>query len=80
MFANFKGVGIMNKERSDKWKEILIEHTYMLTMLAQIKSFLTEEQYNRLKRNINEEFLKKRALYAPLDYQELISQNNLVGV
>lgn len=80
MFANFKGVGIMNKERSDKWKETLIELAYMLTMLAQIKRFLTEEQYNKLKRNINEEYLKKRALYAHLDYQQLISQNNLVGV
>lgn len=70
----------MDKERSDKWKETLIEHAYMLTMLAQIKILLTEEQYIKLKRNINEEFLKKRALYAPLDYQELISQNNLVGV
>ena len=67
-------------ERSDKWKETLIEHTYMLTMLAQIKDFLTNEQYIKLKREIEEDFLIKRAKYAPLDYQEILSQNNLVRV
>jgi len=68
------------KERSDKWNEIQIEHTYMLMMLAQIKEILDEEQYKKIRNNIEEEFLKKRAIYAPLNYEEIISQNNLVRV
>lgn len=67
-------------ERSDKWKETIIEHTYKLTMLAQIKNILTEEQYIKLKNIIEDDYLKKRALYAPLNYQELLSQKNLVSV
>ncbi len=68
------------KERSDRWNEIQIEHIYMLMMLAQIKEILDKEQYKKIKNNIEEEFLKKRAIYAPLNYKELISQNNLVRV
>lgn len=68
------------KERSDKWNETLVEHTYMLMMLAQIKELLTNEQYKKLKNDIEEDFLKKRAKYAPLDYQEILSQKNLVRV
>ena len=53
----------------------------MLTMLAQIKKIISEEEYIKLKSVIEEDYLKKRALYAPLNYQELLSlDNNLVGV
>ena len=69
-----------NNERSDKWKEVLIEHTYMLTMLAQIKNELTDEQYKKLKYQINEEFLKKKVKYAPVKYKDILSTNNLVCV
>ena len=69
-----------NNERSDKWKEILIEHTYMLTLLANIKNLITEEQYKKLKNEIEEEFLKKREKYCPLDVEEIISNKNLVCV
>lgn len=68
------------EERSDKWNKIQIEHTYMLMMLGQIKELLTEEQYNKLKNNIENEFLKNKAIYVPLNYLEIISQNNLVRV
>lgn len=67
-------------ERSDKWNEVLIEHTYMLMMLAQVKELLTNEQYIKVKYNIEEDFLKKRAIYAPLDYQKILSQKNLAAV
>lgn len=68
------------EERSDKWNKIQIEHTYMLMMLGQIKELLTEEEYNKLKNNIENEFLKNKAIYVPLNYLEIISQNNLVRV
>lgn len=68
------------KERSDKWNKIQIEHTYMLMFLAQIKELLTEDEYKRLKNNIENEFLKNKAIYVPLNYLEIISQNNLVRV
>ena len=50
---------MIKEERSDKWNEIQIEHTYMLMMLVQIKELLNEEQYKKIKKNLEEEFLKK---------------------
>ena len=37
----------MNKERSEKYNEAVIEQTYMLVMLALIKKELTEVQYTK---------------------------------
>lgn len=67
----------MNKERSEKYNEAVMEQTYMLVMLALIKKELTETQYTKLKKIIKEECLKKKSLYYPLDYKEIITTKYL---
>lgn len=67
----------MNKERSEKYNEAVIEQTYMLVMLALIKKELTEVQYTKLKKIIKEEFTKKKSLYYPVDYKEIITSKYL---
>ena len=67
----------MNKERSEKYNEAVIEQTYMLVMLALIKKELTEVQYTKLKKIIKEEFTKKKSLNNPVDYKEIITSKNL---
>ena len=71
------GVGIMNYgERSDKYKEIIEEYVYMKTMLSQISMVISEEEYKRIKKLIDENYLKKIALYIP--YQDFISSKKIL--
>ena len=48
-------------ERSDKYKEIIEEYVYMKTMLSQISMVISEEEYKRIKKLIDENYLKKIA-------------------
>lgn len=48
----------------------------MKTMLSQISMVISEEEYKRIKKLIDENYLKKIALYIP--YQDFISSKKIL--
>ena len=63
------------KERSDKYNAAIIEYTYMVAFLIQLKSILNENDYKRIKRKFDEELMKKKILYGECEYSELFKNN-----
>ncbi len=69
----------MNDKRQEKYNATILEHTYMLAMLSLIRDTITSNEYNELKRQINDEYLKSIYLYEPLDYIDFLnSKKNLL--
>ena len=66
----------MNKERSEKYNEAILERMYMFDMLSKIKNYITNEEYEKMKSEINEDFYKKKAKYGAFNYDELIVHKN----
>lgn len=69
----------MDNKKQEKYNATILEHTYMLAMLALIRDMISSDEYNELKRQLRDEYLKNVYLYGPIDYIDFLnSKKNLL--